>query len=443
MALAGIERTALETALTVPGGLAALAGLYLALLSLAALVWLRRPRPAPQRRPRSRLAVVVPAHDEERLIGRSVASLRAQSYPRELYEVVVVADNCTDGTASAARAAGARVLERRDPDARGKGRALRFAFDRLVAEPNPPDAIVVVDADTAAAPDFLERLAERFEAGAPVVQGESLLAVESSPGAILRAAAFLLVNRVRPAGRAALGLPTALGGNGMLLDRRALAAVPWEAYTSAEDVEYSLALAAAGIRVAFASGALVWSPPAPDRAAAAQQELRWEGGKLHLARAWLPRLLARALRARQPWLLETALALAVPPLGYLASAAAAGLAASAALAACSLAAAVTVIPWAVACAAIALHVLAGLRAAEAPRAVYRALLWAPLFLAAKLARSHRLVGFRADSWVRTARAGEARQAGERAGAARPREQAGVLGRAPERGKSASKFGGKT
>ena len=190
-------------------------------------------------RPRKRIAVLVPAHDEAALIARCVQSLQAQTYPSRLYDVIVVADNCSDATASIARSAGADVLVRDEPDARGKGRALRWAFDRVLRRPIPPDAVVVVDADSVADPCFLSALVRPFESGASAVQGESLLAEDGSRAASLRAAAFLLVNRVRPAGRSALGLPCDLTGNGMLLSSELLRAYPWDAFTSAEDLEYT------------------------------------------------------------------------------------------------------------------------------------------------------------------------------------------------------------
>src|SRR5581483_6965365 len=116
--------------------------------AVAALGVPRRPAAPPSGR--TRLCVVVPAHDEEVSIARCVASLTAQSYPTELYEVVVVADNCRDDTAARAGAAGATVLERHDQSARGKGHALRFGFDHVLRADPAPDAVVVVDADSVA-----------------------------------------------------------------------------------------------------------------------------------------------------------------------------------------------------------------------------------------------------------------------------------------------------
>src|SRR5690606_30529014 len=102
-----------------------LGGLYLLLLTLLS----SRPRPRPASRLQLHFDVVVPAHNEASGIARTITSLQAIDWPRDRFRILVVADNCTDGTATIARDAGARVLERQDEHRRGKGHALAFAFE--------------------------------------------------------------------------------------------------------------------------------------------------------------------------------------------------------------------------------------------------------------------------------------------------------------------------
>jgi cellulose synthase/poly-beta-1,6-N-acetylglucosamine synthase-like glycosyltransferase len=390
--------------LAVVGSIFAVWAVYLVVIVTAALFdrTLARPQPSPSDRT-SRIVVVVPAHDEEHYIGRTVRSFEAQTYPRELFEVLVVADNCTDDTAAAARDAGAEVLVRNEPGLRGKGHALQWAIERVLERPSPPDALVVVDADSVADPDFLTVLVSRFEAGAEVVQGESLLDEDGSAAAAMRAAAFLLVNRARPAGRSVLGLPADLSGNGMLFSRRVLLEHPWSAFTSTEDIEYTVRLRLEGIGPSFARGAILRSAPAPNPRAAEEQQLRWEGGQLHLARTYVPRLLARAVRERRPGLVDAAFDLALPPLGFLTAGAVATAAAAVALDATGHAPSWAVIPAGVAVVAIPVYVLVGFRAGRAPRSAYASLLRSPAFVLRKTSKAYRFVRFRADSWVRTER----------------------------------------
>jgi 1,2-diacylglycerol 3-beta-glucosyltransferase len=391
-----------ELLIAFAGALAAAFGLYLVVIAGAAAFYSQT---IDDSVPRTRLVVLVPAHDEELLIARTVTSLLAQSYPRDLYRVVVIADNCGDDTAAVAAAAGADAVMVRDaPDARGKGRALRWAMDHILGSDSSPDAIVSVDADTIADADLLRALVERFEGGADAVQSDYRAIGDGSASSALRETAFLLMNRVRPAGRNVLGMSACLVGNGWLLSTALLHRRPWTAFTSTEDREYSLDLQAEGVTIAFAGAAAVHAPTAPSRQAAATQQERWEGGWATLLRMRAPGLLADVVRRRSPRLLMVAFDLAVPPLGLLAAAALGGLAFSAAPALGGAWSVWLALPWAVALLSVAVCVIGGLVAAGAPASAYRALLHAPLFILAKPLSLRRTLAFRGDTWVRTERA---------------------------------------
>lgn len=383
----------LDFLLAILGGALALAALYLLVPAAVALFYRERAREVTGQ---TDVVVLVPAHDEEETIAHCVQAFENQTYPRGHFQIVVIADNCSDGTAVAAAAAGAEVLVRNERDARGKGRALRWALDELLAREERPGAFVVVDADSSPDPGLLTGLVSRLETGALAVQGESLIVGDGSRAQELRAAAFLLVNRARPTGRAMLGLPANLAGNGMLFATQLLAERPWSAFSSTEDIEYGLELRAAGVKPVFARGAIVWSPAAPHGRAAEAQQLRWEGGKLHLARTLVPRLLAKGQ-------VDAAIELAIPPLGYLAAGAATVATTGVVLTWLDVVDSWAVIPAAVALAAIPVYVVVGLAAARAPRTAYVALAHAPAFVVRKALRAHRLLRFRPDSWVRTER----------------------------------------
>ncbi len=390
-----------NAAVALPGAATALAALYLVGLAGAAFRHHERAAAAHSHR----LLVLVPAHDEEALIGRCVASLRAQDYPPELVEVVVVADNCSDRTAGIARAAGCSVLERDAPDERGKGRALRWAMDRVLRERPGVDAVVVVDADSVADPGLLSGLEAHLAAGAAAVQGEYLVLGEGDGRAELRAAAFRLFHVTRFAGRAALGMPCALVGNGMLLSRELLERHPWSAFTSAEDLEFSMDLRLAGIRPAFAASARVQAPAAARGSAGRTQRARWEGGRFHVMRTRLPALVAAAVRRRDWRLLDTAVDLAVPPLGLLVLVSTMGTAVAVAAVWLGAVSTWAAGPWVATLGLVPVYVLVGLRAAHAPASTYRALLQTPLFLAAKLGTYATMArsGLQADRWQRTER----------------------------------------
>ena len=156
-----------RVSITVLAGLMALFAtplfLDLALCMAGNLLNARRPRAGVWRT--IRLAVVVPAHDEEGLIGRTVMSLKAADAGTEVY---VVAHNCSDGTAKAATAAGARVVELNHRKLRGKSSALRQGFSSALA--GGANAVLVVDADTTVSGNLIAATREMLEQGAEVSQ---------------------------------------------------------------------------------------------------------------------------------------------------------------------------------------------------------------------------------------------------------------------------------
>jgi cellulose synthase/poly-beta-1,6-N-acetylglucosamine synthase-like glycosyltransferase len=262
--------------------------------------------------PTGRIAVVVPAHDEQDGIAATVASLRADADAQT--EIVVVADNCSDATAQRARAAGARVLVRDNPARRGKGYALDFAFERLLREPF--DAFVVVDADSEVNAGFFAAMRAALDAGAQAAQAAYLpLGDALDARARLVRLARLAWNVLRLRGRERLGLSVGVLGNGFALTRETLVAVPYRARSIVEDVEYHASLVRAGRRVRFVEDALVRGDMPTAGAAAASQRARWEGGRLRML-AQLGAPLIRDITLGGWRLVEPLAELALLPLAY-------------------------------------------------------------------------------------------------------------------------------
>jgi 1,2-diacylglycerol 3-beta-glucosyltransferase len=118
--------------------------------------------------------------------------------------VCVIADNCSDTTAEIAREHGARVLERHNPEQRGKGYALDFAFKSLA--PEGFLGYLVIDADTLAETNLLSVIRTHFAAGAQGVQTRyTVLNAEASARTRLAELALCAFNCLRPRGRHALG----------------------------------------------------------------------------------------------------------------------------------------------------------------------------------------------------------------------------------------------
>jgi 1,2-diacylglycerol 3-beta-glucosyltransferase len=385
------------------------------LAALAMLSWLRF-RPIEMGAPLSadsltKFDVIVPAHNEEVGIAATVRSLRALDYPPGMYRVVVVADNCTDATATRAAEAGAEVLERKDVERRGKGYALAHAFEQSLLA-GKADAVVVVDADTTTTPNLLRVFDALFRSGAKAIQAEYRVANRDSWRTRLMHIGFTLFHDVRSRAREQLKVSVGLRGNGMAFSLPLLREVPHEAFSIVEDVEYGIRLGRAGHRVHYAGEAQVFGEMVASGAASRSQRERWEGGRWALARRHAGSLLGEGVRRPSLLLLDLAADLLVPPLTYVVLAATLGFMASASWVAFGHGAWWAVAPWLLTEIELGVYIVRGVWLARVGPRVVLDLLWAPVYMIWKVAlatgstsvRGER--GERGDKWVRTARRGD-------------------------------------
>ncbi len=374
--------------------------LYLGLLALVA-----RARGAPLAgRGQLRFAVVVPAHNEATGITATVRSLESVAYPKALFDVYVVAHNCTDATADLASAAGAIVWPFFDTAERSKGRALDFAFGRILRE-TEADAVVVIDADTLVSPNLLSACEARLLAGLDAVQVDyAVRNIEASWRTRLMAVALSMFHRTRSLARERLGLSCGLRGNGMCFSRTLLRQVPHVACSLVEDVEYGVYIGLHGSRVAYAPEAVVRGEMAVDGRSAASQRRRWEGGRRQLVRRLVPQLLRAAKARRSPMLLDLAFDLLLPPLSTLVLATMAGLTFE--LVAFSSAGSPSLALWLWSSAALGLilYAVRGVQYAGLGLGGFLSLAWAPAYILWKLTLALRPAA--PGEWVRTRRAAE-------------------------------------
>jgi cellulose synthase/poly-beta-1,6-N-acetylglucosamine synthase-like glycosyltransferase len=264
---------------------------------------------------RQPVAVLVPAHNESLGLLPTLANIQSQLLLGD--RLLVVADNCSDDTAAVARAGGAEVVERNDPAKWGKGYALDFGVRHLSS--NPPEIIIIVDADCKLADGAIDGLALTCAVTGRPVQALYLMTapIDSQINHRVAEFAWRVKNWLRPLGLRALKLPCQLMGTGM--------AFPWDVIRSAdlgsgqivEDLKLGLDLTLAGHPPVFCPSARVTSKFASSVKGAGTQRKRWEQGHLDTILKTAPRLLTIAI-ARRDWdLLAIALDLAVPPLSLL------------------------------------------------------------------------------------------------------------------------------
>lgn len=259
------------------------------------------------------IAILVPAHNEEAGISATVGALTAMVPGAH---ILVVADNCSDDTAAAARLAGAMVAERNDPERRGKGFALAFGREQLATM--SLQSVIVVDADCRLSPGSAERLASRAHASGRPIQATNLLVTEgvASPLVAVSNFAMLVKNLVRARGLMRLGGGALLFGTGMAFPWPLFARLPLATGDTVEDLNLGLWLARQCIRVDLDDGSLVTSSSAPVESSHAQRS-RWEHGFLRTAATQGLPMLLRGISAGSANRATLGAHLLVPPLALL------------------------------------------------------------------------------------------------------------------------------
>ena len=304
-------------------GLFAALGTALALLLLVPVAVLlvqvvagRRPAlvaPATGRRPS--VALLVPAHDESAGIAAALATMLPQLQPGD--RVLVVADNCSDATATIASACGAQVIERTDTQRRGKGYALDHGIRHLAAA--PPEVVLIVDADCHIDPGSVDRLVRECATTLHPVQALDLMQSPAGAGLNTRIAEFAWAvrNEARPLGCARLGLPCQLMGTGMAFPWAMIEGAQLASGVVVEDMQLGLDLAAAGTPPRFCHAARVTSVFPETEEGTVAQRTRWEHGHLGMIASRGVPMLLRGVFSGRLALVAMALDLCVPPLASL------------------------------------------------------------------------------------------------------------------------------
>jgi 1,2-diacylglycerol 3-beta-glucosyltransferase len=269
----------------------------------------------------TRFAILVPAHNECDAITRTLDDLHACDYAPEYRQVFVIADNCSDDTSRIARQSRCAVFDRHDTELRGKGHALQWLLTSQREELKAFDIIVIVDADMNVDTGFLKALDRIFtDSGVMAVQARYTSAnPDTSWLAALGFLAFALANHVRPAGRTFFGGSAGLKGSGMAFRTNLILETGWPSTSLAEDLEFGKVLALRGVRVHYAPSAILTSDIASRMDQSSVQQERWEGGKLHVMREYVPRLLQHVLKSPSVLIADELLDLLIPPLSVLVS----------------------------------------------------------------------------------------------------------------------------
>ncbi|HPD01528.1 MAG TPA: glycosyltransferase family 2 protein [Acetivibrio sp.] len=247
--------------------------------------------------PQKKFALVVAAHNEETVIAHIVDSLNRQNYPGNLFDVFVIADNCTDRTAEIAEEHGAKVFKRFNNSARGKGHAIEWMFAQIFNMEEKYDAICVFDADNLVTSNYLLEMNRQLCEGHKVIQGyidsknpfDSWITCSYS-------IAFWLSNRLFQLPRYYLGLSCGLCGTGFCVDVDVLKEIGWGATCLTEDLEFTMKLALSNYKVAWANNAVVYDEKPITLKQSWNQRKRWMQGHADCASRFLGPLFRKAFR---------------------------------------------------------------------------------------------------------------------------------------------------
>lgn len=272
--------------------------MYYLLLSLFGL-YKKEDKGAESCEPQKRFALLVAAHNEEMVIGKIVESLLEIDYPKEMYDIFVIADNCNDNTASIARKLNVNVFERNVADKRGKGYALEWMFDKIFKMDKKYDAIAIFDADNLVSKNFLKEMNYKLLQGYKVVQGyidsknphDSWITESYS-------IAFWSANRLFQLARANIGLSNQIGGTGFCMDTTTLKELGWGATCLTEDLEFSCKLILNGHKVGWSHDAIIYDEKPLTLKQSWNQRKRWMQGFADVASRFFFKLIKKAVKEK-------------------------------------------------------------------------------------------------------------------------------------------------
>jgi cellulose synthase/poly-beta-1,6-N-acetylglucosamine synthase-like glycosyltransferase len=243
------------------------------------LFGLKRVKEEEDQPPEKTFAIAVAAHNEEKVIAQILHSLKELDYPKELYDVFVICDNCEDNTANIVRERNFTALERFNDKERGKGYALKWFFNLLFTMSKEYDAIIVFDADNIVTKNFLTKMNNNLLSGKEVIQGYlDSKNPDDSWVTISYALAYWITNRVFQLARKRLKLNAALGGTGFCVSARVIKKFGWNAMSLTEDLEFSMICTLNDIPVVWEHNARIYDEKPKSMKASMRQRIRWLQG---------------------------------------------------------------------------------------------------------------------------------------------------------------------
>ena len=267
--------------------------LYQILISLCSLVKIKD-KPLKVNK-NHRFMAIIPAHNEEAVVGNLIESLKNQNYDKDLYDIYVIADNCTDNTAKVAKEAGAIVYKRFDETKKTKGYALDWFLKQKIEENAPYDAFFIFDADNIVHPDFIKNMNKKLCQGEDVVQGYRDIKNPTDSWITAGYALFYWsMHRFYHLARYNLGLSPLLNGTGFMVKFDVVKPQGWDTVTLTEDIEFSLKRIIKGKRLGWATDAICYDEQPVGFKQSWSQRSRWTAGHIQCIKEYTKQLAVAA-----------------------------------------------------------------------------------------------------------------------------------------------------
>ena len=253
--------------------------IYQLIISFCALIKIRE-KPLLTNK-KHKFMAIIPAHNEENVVGNLVKSLNELDYPKELYDVYVIADNCTDKTAEIAKKEGAIVYERFDEKRKTKGYALNWFLDKKIKENADYDAFCVFDADNLVDKNFLNAMNKKLCQGETVVQGYKDIKNPTDSWISSGYALFYWTqHKFYQLARYNAGLSPLMNGTGFMVKFDLIKDTGWNTKTLTEDIEFSLINISSGNKLGWAVDAIVYDEQPTTFGQSWTQRIRWTVGHI-------------------------------------------------------------------------------------------------------------------------------------------------------------------
>ncbi|MBQ1977382.1 MAG: glycosyltransferase family 2 protein [Ruminococcus sp.] len=250
------------------------------------IAWFKKPVKFRKAEQTKRYAFILSARNEEAVIGNLIASIKDQTYPAELIDIFVCADNCTDNTALVARNAGATVFERFNKQRVGKGYALEYLFEKIskICDDDYYDGYFIFDADNLLDKRYVAEMNKAFCAGHRIITsyrnsknfGTNWISAGYALW-FLRDATYL--NNVRMI----LGTSCCATGTGFLVSSEVIRENGgWKFFLLTEDIEFSLHQVLKNEKLAYCHSAKFYDEQPTRFTDSWKQRSRWAKGYLQV-----------------------------------------------------------------------------------------------------------------------------------------------------------------